>query len=193
MEYLECLQVSLQNHLAVMTKKSQTSINLALFDSAIILLAYFATWSRSKLYALAFLFVEVISKTGFLGFAYGDNFGFLYYLYASLAQCILFAYILSKTNSKSQRIICGMIVTIDVLMAVGYLTGGELALYLYNNYEGIVLCLHVCLILSLYKPKPIINAMVDGIRKLFRIVDDILFFSAIRYNQIRTMQMLRAV
>lgn len=185
MEYLEWAQAANQlNHL-----------NLSISDKSLILIAYFLTWERSKLYALAFLIVSAFDSAiaPLIITPESKHFGFQYYSLLTSVDCILFAYILSKTNSKSQRIICGMIVTIDVLMAVGYLTGGELALYLYNNYESIVLCLHVCLILSLYKPKPIINAMVDGIRKLFRIVDDILFFSAIRYNQIRTMQMLRTV
>lgn len=186
MEYLECL-LSQQNHLA-----SKLDL-LALYTSAI-MIAYALTFSKSKVYFIVFMIVEISSKSGHFGLVSSYEFiGFQLHSITASIQCILFAYILSKTNSKSQRIICGMIVTIDVLMAIGYLTGGEFALYLYNNYESIVLCLHVCLILSLYKPKPIINAMVGGIRKLFRIVDDILFFSAIRYNQIRTMQMLRTI
>lgn len=186
MEYLlECLQANPLSH-------QNPTVSVSSFS--FLLLAYMVTFNRSKLYALAFLFVECAFVSSYFGLiGYSESYGFQLMSASASIQCILFAYILSKTNSKSQRIICGMIVTIDVLMAIGYLTSGEFALYLYNNYEGIVLCLHVCLILSLYKPKPIINAMVNGIRKLFRIVDDILFFSAIRYNQIRTMQMLWTV
>lgn len=184
MEYLEWAEQASQ--------LSHLQSNITTF--AVLAALYFITWGKSKLYALAFLIVESSTKTSYFGLiGFSEYFGFQYYSLMASLYCILFAFILSKTNSKSQRIICGMIVTIDVLMAIGYLTGGELALYLYNNYESIVLCLHVCLILSLYKPKPIISAMVDSVRKLFRVVDDILFFSAIRYNQVRTMQMLRAI
>lgn len=174
MEYLEwAAQVSQLNHL-----KSNFGV------SSVILALYFLAWQRSKLYALAFLFIETSTKTLYFGLIEdSDYLGFQYYSLMTSIDCILFALILTTTNSKSQRIICVMIVTLDVLMAIGYLVGGDAALYLYDNYENIVFCLHVMLILSLYKPKPILRAMEDKFCDFLRAVDSIIFMRAFWYTK----------
>lgn len=182
MEFLTCLQ-NLSIHLApeILAKKNQ--LHHLILTSSALLVIYFVTWSRSKLYALAFLIVELSIKTKFYGFISDSNhFGFQYYVLLTSLQCFLFAYCLSKTNSKSQRFVCVMIITTDLLMALGYLTGGKAALYLYDNYEDIVFCLHVMLILSLYKPKPILNAMADKLRDFLRALDSVIFMRSIWYT-----------
>lgn len=178
MEYLfECLQV---NHLSHQNPIPSVSIFLFL------LTCYMVTFKRSKLYALAFLVSEISFSTSYFGLiGYSDYYGFQLMSLSVSMQCILFSLILSTTNSKSQRIICVMIVTLDLLMVAGYLWGGDAAKHLYNNYESAVFCLHVCLILSLYKPKPIIDAMVDSVCRFFGIFDSVLFFSDIGYNKSR--------
>lgn len=174
MEYLfECLPLSQLSHL----KSNFNAFTL-------LCVMYFIAWNRSKLYALAFLFVELLASTSFFGILiYNDYYQFQYHSLAVSMQCILFALILATTNSKSQRIICVMIVTLDVLMAIGYLVGGDAALYLYDNYENIVFCLHVMLILSLYKPKPILRAMEDKFCDFLRAVDSIIFMRAFWYTK----------
>ena len=176
MEYLfECLQA---NHLSHQNPIPSVSVFLFL------LTCYMVTFKRSKLYALAFLVSEIAFSTSYFWLiGYSDYYGFQLMSLSVSMQCILFALILITTNSKSQRIICVMIVTLDVLMAIGYLVGGDAALYLYDNYENIVFCLHVMLILSLYKPKPILRAMEDKFCDFLRAVDSIIFMRAFWYTK----------
>lgn len=180
MEFL-CQLASLPSHLEAMVEKP-SQLYPAILSSSTLLILFFATWSRSKLYALAFLFVEVATKSFIPTMLSEQYFGFQYYAVTTSLQCFLFAYCLSKTNSKSQRFVCVMIITTDLLMALGYLTGGKAALYLYDNYENIVFCLHVMLILSLYKPKPILNAMADKLRDFLRTLDSVIFMRSIWYT-----------
>tara|TARA_Y100000310_G_C20704371_1_gene833826 strand:- start:43236 stop:43793 length:558 start_codon:yes stop_codon:yes gene_type:complete len=175
MEYLEWVQALNQ----------QSHLSLSLNSKFLTLALYFVTWNRSKLYALAFLFVSAFDSNliNSLINVNSNYYGFQYYSLLTSIDCILFALILTTTNSKSQRIICGMIVTLDVLMAIGYLVGGDAALFIYDNYENIVFCLHVMLILSLYKPKPILRALVDKLLDFFRAVDSIIFMRAFWYTK----------
>lgn len=180
MEYLEWVHqaLNLQSHL-----KSSSATFSAL------LAFYLITITRSKLYTLAFLFVSSFENSLIYYLAFSEPmFEFQYYSLLVSMQCALFALILSTTNSKSQRFICGMIVTLDVLMAIGYLVGGDAAIYLYDNYENIVFCLHVMLILSLYKPKPILRAMADKLQDFFRAIDSIIFMRAFWYTKETTKQ-----
>lgn len=175
MEYLEWVHqaLNLQSHL----KSSSFTFSALLFFYAV-------TSVRSKLYALAFLFISLFENSFIYYLAFSESmFGFQYYSLLVSAQCILFSLILSTTNSKSQRIICGMIVTLDVLMVIGYLVGGDAALFIYDNYENIVFCLHVMLILSLYRPKPILRALADKFLDFFRAVDSIIFMRAFWYTK----------
>lgn len=183
MEYLEWAALQNQlSHLAAMRTNSD-QLHLMMHQSSFLLLLYFATWSRSKLYALAFLFVDIYAKLISVSFLSVEHYGFQYYSLMTSLDCILFALILTTTNSKSQRIICGMMVTLDVLMAIGYLVGGDAALFIYDNYENIVFCLHVMLILSLYRPKPILRALADKFLDFFRAVDSIIFMRAFWYTK----------
>lgn len=174
MEYLEWVALPSQlNHL-----------NQSLSSLSLLALIYFLTWKRSRFYTLAFLFAELSANTSYFGLIQDTQYyGFQYYSLMTSIDCILFALILATTNSKSQRIICVMIVALDVLMAIGYLVGGDAALYLYDNYENIVFCLHVMLILSLYKPKPILRALVGKLLDFFRAVDSIIFMRAFWYTK----------
>ena len=185
MEFLTWAQQVLNQSIHLIPE-NQAKINLSfqmILSSSFVTLLYFATWSRSKLYALAFLFVSVYEVCIFNALIdKNEYYAFQYFILLTSLQCFLFAYCLSKTNSKSQRFVCVMIITIDLLMALGYLTGGKSALYLYDNYENIVFCLHVMLILSLYKPKPILSAMADKLRDFLRALDSVIFMRGIWYT-----------
>ena len=183
MEFLWEQVPSQLNHLVAMVEK-QSQLHLMIYQSSALLILYFVTWSRSKLYALAFLFMTIFEKTNVAGIIdpLSNYHGFQFFALLTSLQCFLFAYCLPKTNSKSQRFVCVMIITTDLLMALGYLTGGKVALYLYDNYENIVFCLHVMLILSLYKPKPILNAMADKLRDFLRALDSVIFMRSIWYT-----------
>jgi hypothetical protein len=61
--------------------------------------------------------------------------------------------------------------------------GGDAALFIYDNYENIVFCLHVMLILSLYRPKPILRALAGKLLDFFRAVDSIIFMRAFWYTK----------
>lgn len=180
MEYLEWVQavVNQQNHQATTITSSAFSI----IGVGFILTLYFLSFSRSKLYTLAYIaiaiFDNLISRR--LNLNPVD-----FYSHLACLQIVLFflIFLITKTNSKSQFIVCGMIVTLDVLMAVGYLVGGDFALFIYDNYENIVFCLHVMLILSLYKPKPILRALADKLLDFFRAVDSIIFMRAFWYTK----------
>lgn len=197
MEYLFlCLQ-NLPDHQVVTATKSVNNLWLTSFAIAII---YLASWNRSKLYALAYFFIEIVTKMEFFGL-YMSHYNYKVYsipylspFYLSdvmhhysvmILTAILFTIIffISKTNSKFQRVICVMIVTFELVMTFCFMVGGSAALYLYDNYENIVFCLHVMLILSLYKPKPILRAMEDKFRDFLRAVDSIIFMRAFWYTK----------
>ena len=171
------------------------SLNLS--QSNFILLLYLLTFKRSHIYCAAFVVLEVVGFTGVFGvynsIFSGENKNFEVMQHATYAIVYLIFVLdpLMQTDRKSLKFICSTIIGLDLAMAIGYLAGGDAALYLYNNYESLVLCLHVLLILSLYKPAAIIDHMAAKFRDFCRSIDHILFFNFFWYTKTNTMRALQ--
>ena len=175
-----------------------THQNLNLSQSNFILLVYLLTFNRSHIYCAAFIILEVIGLTSSFGLY--DSFFIVgkVTLYEPLQHAtyaiVYLIFVLDpimQTDRKSLKFICSTIIGLDLAMAIGYLAGGDAALYLYNNYESVVLCLHVLLILSLYKPAVIIDHMAAKLRDFCRSIDHILFFNFFWYTKTNTMRALQ--
>lgn len=75
-----------------------------------------------------------------------------------------------QSNSKSLQAWCCIMITFLTLMALDGFFNTYDETYIYTHYESIILCIHVCIVLSLYKPTAIINSMVDKFRHLTRVL-----------------------
>ena len=158
-EVIECVyQLNQKIHL--------NQINLV--SSDLLLVLYIATYKRSHRFGVAFLVSELLSFTAF--FNVFDSFDIVgepglfemyFFLGLAAANSVLFINPAMETGRKSVKFICSMIILFYLLMAGGYYFGGSFATFIYNGYEGIIFSLHVMLVLSFYKPKPIIDRMVD--------------------------------
>ena len=153
-------------------------------QSNFILLIYLLTFKRSHIYCAAFVVLEVVFMSGCFGlynqlFIDGNrHFEVMQHATYAIVYLIFVLDPLMQTDRKS-------------LKFIGYLAGGNAALYLYDNYESIVLCLHVLLILSLYKPAAIIDHMASKLRYFCKSIDHVLFFNFFWYTKTNTMRALQ--
>ena len=108
-------------------------------------------------------------------------YSYVFYMTYAILYGIAFSFILRGTNSKAQRSACGIIILLCFMMALSEMTTGEFRNYANEYYASSILCCHVLLILSLYRPKTIISAISAKLRSILRFVDNLLFFNLVRY------------
>lgn len=169
---------------------NQVTLNLSL--SNLVSLTYIASIKRSWHFALAFFVCDSLSMSNMFGsfdkmielkeykikiteehFVLVDLVAVYMLLFWLIMASVWAACIKERarqSNSKSLQAWCCIMITFLILMALDGFFNTYDETYIYTHYESIILCIHVCIVLSLYKPTTIIDALVDKLRNLTRIL-----------------------
>ena len=154
--------------------------------SSIILITYLLTYKKSYLMCTAFLFLEIFENTnGFYTLIpFAENPDKVYTLFDTLhatgqqlhgslwflGLALIFSQFaiiqFKNNNGKSIRFWCGTMILFILLMAWDSFVNANTETYIWRNYENIVLCVHIGIALSFYRPRTIINNMVSKLRSI---------------------------
>ena len=177
-EILEWLQLINQSALQNQLQQNQLASNL-------ILLLYVLTMRRSQLFAVAFLLCECLTKSNFLGAFDGlshERYGMAFYLTLALVWSVTIKSHINHTKNASLAFWCSTMILFLLYMAWDSLINATIQTYAYTNYESIVVFIHVCIVLSLYKPRAIINTLVHKLRSYGRFILNYYSVQFICYN-----------
>ncbi len=168
-------------HLANLTEVAVLNVS-----SNVFLLIYLVTYRKSYLMGTAFIIMEIFHLTnGFYALIpFAENPDKVYTLFNSLQATgqqlhgslwflglalifSQFAIIQFKNNNgKSIRFWCGTMILFILLMAWDSFVNANIETYIWRNYENIVLCIHIGIALSFYRPRTVINNLADKLRSL---------------------------
>lgn len=167
----------------ILTAKSQSNF---------ILLAYIATLNRSYIFCAAFVFSEITTKTNVFSLAPTlnaestlDDFayhGAFIYLAICLTWTVAASLHIHRTTNKNTLIACGTMILFILIMATDSYINADTETFIWRNYENIILCIHVCIILSLYNTRAIFNGLVDKLLDLVRMLRNNYAFSYFWYT-----------
>ena len=163
--FLWLVQVNLKSLQSQMT----TSSNL----NDIIFAIYICSIKRSWHFALAFFVCDVISVGNYFGFLNDlpfDVYMLLFYLIMASVWAACIKERARQSNNKPLQAWCCIMITFLILMALDGFFNTYDETYIYTHYESIILCIHVCIVLSLYKPATIINSLVDKFRDFASVI-----------------------
>ena len=153
--------------LQLINQSAPQSPLVAINQSNVIFIAYLLTFKRSWYFAAAFLLCESLSRLNF--FTLFDslsptNYGIAFYLAICLAWSMAISSQIKPNMNKGLSFYCNIMILFLLFMAWDSWTNATIETYAYENYANIIVCIHACIIASLYKPTAIIDAMVYKFR-----------------------------
>ena len=131
--------------------------------SDLIILLYIISFKRSWLFAAAFFACDGLVFVNFFDVFDGlshDRYGMAFYLTLALVWSVTIKSHINHTKNASLAFWCSTMILFLLYMAWDSLINATIQTYAYTNYESIVVFIHVCIVLSLYKPRTIINSLV---------------------------------
>lgn len=137
--------------------------------SNLIFILYLLSFKKSWHFAMAFLLCNIITSANFFGLLNNleyREYGTLFYLAISLTWSLAVSSQIKPKMNKSLAFWCSIMMLFLLLMAWDSWHNYDTETYIYRHYENVIVCIHACIILSLYKPRAIINRMVDKFRDL---------------------------
>ena len=141
--------------------------------SNLVLIAYILSFKRSWLFAVAFLLCESIHLTSVMG--QFDTlspalYGFSFYVTICFVWCVTVKSQINHTQNKSLAFWSSIMISFLLLMAWDSVANAETETYIYSNYEAIIVCIHFCIILSLYNIRASIYNLVSKLRSAISII-----------------------
>lgn len=154
-EFLTWLQLA--NHLAVNQINPLTTKSL----SNLAFIAYLLTIRKSYLFGAAFLFCECLSLINPLPQDLSlPIYGLTFYCATLLTWLSVAGLHIYRTNNKNTLTACATMILFLMVMAMDSYVNAYTETLIWRSYENIILCIHVCIILSLYQSRAIIDRMV---------------------------------
>ena len=173
-----------------------------------ILLAYIISFKRSWLFAMAFILCAIASNTGMLGLvdviiglgaggsvdwmivnldydrvtAERALYGLFSFLAVAFAWCVTVKSQINHTQNKSLAFWSSIMISFLLLMAWDSVANAETETYIYSNYEAIIVCIHFCIILSLYNIRASIYNLVSKLCSAISIIRSGYAMQFICYN-----------
>lgn len=130
-------------------------------QSNVIFIAYIVTIRKSYLFGVAFLFCEVLGKSGFISTSLDQSiYGLVFYCAYLLTWLSVASLHIRQTSNKNTLICCAIMILFLSTMAWDSYINAYTETFIWRNYENIILLIHVCIIISLYKPRAIIDGLV---------------------------------
>lgn len=136
--------------------------------SSLIFILYLVSFKKSWRFAVAFLLCEFLYLKNFFG-AFdnldGNVYAALFYLAISLTWSLAVSSQIKPKMSKSLAFWCSIMMLFLLLMAWDSWHNYDTETYIYNNYESIIMCIHLGIVLSFYRPSAAITLLADFFRR----------------------------
>ena len=159
-EILQCLLPKVTELAAEISHQNLSLSNL-------ILSFYLVTHRKTALMGLSFFVSEIFGFVNGFGLYFGEHHIYM----GSLLITAYFSMVqLSRLRSKSVAFCCLALLCLFLYASYDAYAYPKTETLFYSAYPNILLCIHVCLILSFYKPRTIINNMVDKLRDFVRLL-----------------------
>lgn len=129
--------------------------------SNLIFIAYILTIRRSYLFGAAFLLCEAVTTTGFVPTTLSPPiYGLVFYCAILLTWISVAGLHIRLTQNKNTLIACAIMLLFLLVMAVDSYVNAYNQTFIYIYYEDIILCIHVGIIVSLYRSNDAIDRLV---------------------------------
>lgn len=144
-------------------KVTDQNLNLSNF----ILLLYLITHRKTHLMGVSFFMCEI---TG-----YSSGFGlYIYEWHIYTGYLLIISYFvvleLNRSRNKSVAFCCLALLCLFIFAGVDAYVNPTVETLFYSAYPSILLCIHVCLILSFYNPRRIIDGLVYKFHRLISLL-----------------------
>lgn len=157
---------------------AEVMIRTAKNQSNLVLVLYLVTMRKSYLFGMAFLLAEIHGMTDFFflldipELKTHENLPIYLMLYncATLLTWLVVAGLhIYKTNNKNTLIACVIMILFLLAMATDSYINAYTETFIWRNYANIIVCIHVCIIVSLYWHRFIFAGLVDKLGDLYGI------------------------
>ena len=163
-EFLTWLQ--LVNHLAVNQINPLTTKSL----SNLVFISYLLTIRKSYLFGAAFLLCECLSFINPLPQDLSlPIYGLTFYCAILLTWLSVAGLHIYRTNNKNTLTACATMILFLMAMAMDSYINACTETFIWRNYANIIVCIHVCIIVSLYWRGFIFTGLVDKLSNLLAI------------------------
>lgn len=143
--------------LAVQQSQVETSQKLSSF----IFIAYLLSIRKSYLFGAAFLLSETVALTNFIPTTLTQPvFGLVFHCAILLTWISVAGLHIRLTQNKNTLIACAIMLLFLLVMAVDSYVNAYNQTFIYIYYEDIILCIHVGIIVSLYRSNDAIDRLV---------------------------------
>jgi len=146
---------------------NQNAIVAAPSASNFVLICYILSFKRSWLFAMAFLFCQSLTDMNFLG-AFDSLpiplYDLYYYVTICFVWCVTVKSHINHTRNKSLALSCIIMISFLLIMAWDSYYNAEIETFIYSSYEAIIVCIHICIILSLYDVAAALSDLVSKFR-----------------------------
>ena len=158
-ELLTWLQLINQNDLQ--------NLLVARSQSNLIFIAYLLTIRKSYLFGAAFLLCESTAMISFVPVTLSPPiYGLVFYCAILLTWISVAGLHIRLTRNKNTLIACVIMLLFLLAMGVDSYINACNKTFIYIYYEDIVLCIHVCIIVSLYRSNNAVNRLVREFNRL---------------------------
>ena len=139
--------------------------------SNIIFIAYILTIKRSYIFCTAFLLCELISMSGFIPTSLTQPiYGLTFFCAILLTWSVISYSHITRTDNKNTLIACVIMILFLLIMVWDSFVNAYNQTFIYTHYENIIVFIHVCIIVSLYRTNDFINSLVGKFSRFVRIL-----------------------
>lgn len=171
-ELLKTIEVAIKGQAAI-------SLKINLSQSSLVFVLYLLTSKRTAIMGLSFFCCEV--SGWFFGFGLYQQ-DFHIYIGYLLITCYFAIIQLDKSRDKDLAFWCLLLIMTFLYAAYDAYTYGEVKTGFYLAYPSIVLYIHVCIILSFYKPHELLKRLVIKLHGFIAMLRSNYTFQYICYN-----------
>jgi hypothetical protein len=117
---------------------------------------------------MAFLLCNLLANANFFGLLNNleyREYGALFYLAISLTWSLAVSSQIKPKMNKSLAFWCSIMTLFLLLMAWDSWHNYDTETYIYNNYESVIMCIHLGIVLSFYRPSAAITLLADFFRR----------------------------
>lgn len=140
---------------------------LAQNQSNLIFIAYIFTIRKSYLFGAAFLLCEAVTTTGFVPTTLSPPiYGLVFYCAILLTWISVAGLHIRLTQNKNTLTACAIMLLFLLVMAVDSYVNAYNQTFIYIYYEDIILCIHISIIVSLYRSNDSVNRLVREFNRL---------------------------
>ena len=138
--------------------------------SNVVFIAYLLTIRKSYLFGMAFLLCEIVSKVNLIPYNLSlPIYGLTFYCATLLTWLIVAGLHIYQTDNKNTLIACVIMILFLLAMATDSYIIAYTETFIWRNYANIIVCIHVCIIVSLYWRRFIFTGLVDKLGDLYGI------------------------